>query len=71
MKRVSEGRRREPSIKTLCSLLSAELFKTQRRAFALVPEVNNLFPRVGIEPTTVAIQSHTCVQASRRPHYNI
>ena len=54
---------------------------TQRRAFALVwrnENINNLFPRVEIEPTIVVLQSslyprattHTtgCAPAPLRPH---
>lgn len=37
---------------------------TQRRAFALVREQRNKninsIPRIGIEPTAVVLQSHTC-----------
>ena len=39
---------------------------TQRRAFASVPERknNNSSSRVGMEPTTVALQSHLCACAT-------
>ena len=50
--------------------------RTQRRAFALLPEwknekilINNhSFLRVRIEPTTVALQSHPCASRPRGRH---
>ena len=72
--RIQQSRQREPSVKALHTLLSAETWrhcllsgKTQRRALPghqseemkILIQINILFPRVGIEPTTTRFCSHT------------
>ena len=76
------GRQKESSVKTLRSPLSAEFFKAlcvewrnSIPGFSFVVRAkkmkilinNNLFPRMGFKPTTIALQSHPLAPAPRRP----
>ena len=75
---------REPSVKTQVCPLSSEFWRhcelsgrIQSRALPRhqsdkngnINKKNISFPWMGIEPTTVGLQSHPCATAARRPQF--
>ena len=74
--RTQQGKLREPSARTLCFPLSAKFFEALRVLWQnslpwcqnkemKVLINNNSFPRVGLEATTVTLQSHPCATEPR------